>query len=264
MQISILGAGWLGKPLAMALHSQGHRLKVSKRQDMTPFDPAIPIYPYDLYTSPPSAIVPFENSELVIINIPGGRKSTDLSDYTGAMCDLVSRLKQQGCQHLLHVSSTSVYGECTGIVTEDTQVQPATPSAEANLAIEQHCRHVFTNGATILRLAGLVDHQRHPVNFLAGKRLTNGQQAVNLIHKDDVITAISAVIQRRLWGNTLHLCSTEHPTRKDYYQWAAKQKGLPLPEFDQQYNQTGRQIDAQATLGTLGITLAYPSPYAMI
>ena len=134
------------------------------------------------------------------------------------------------------------------------------------MQIEQAIFEHLAQRACVIRLAGLVGKSRHPAKYLAGRKgLPNGQQAVNLVHQHDVINAIQQIIHLQLWGQTLHLCSAEHPSRKDYYCWAATKLGLALPEFiTEEDSDSGKKIDARQSLEKLGLNLLYPSPFDML
>ncbi|MFT6777341.1 MAG: hypothetical protein ACJAV1_001258 [Paraglaciecola sp.] len=88
---------------------------------------------------------------------------------------------------------------------------------------------------------------------------------VNLVHQHDVIHSIECIIKNAVWGQTLVLSASKHPTRKDYYKWAAEQLNLAAPAFIEEIGQpSGKLIDAGKSLDILGIFLKYPSPYDML
>ncbi|MEI8649805.1 hypothetical protein P4S73_21085 [Paraglaciecola sp. Hal342] len=92
-----------------------------------------------------------------------------------------------------------------------------------------------------------------------------GSQKINLVHQRDVINAIEKIILNDAWGETLLLSSTEHPTRKVYYCWAAKQLNLIPPTFSaEEQEQPGKHLNPEYTLRKLSLSLAYPSPYDML
>ena len=259
MHISVIGAGWLGTPLALHLAQHGHTLNVTKRHDGM-LNKDIKAHAFDWTLERSWLNLAFaQHSDVCVLNIPGGRRSQDLSDYTAAMQRLVQHLRDLGCKHLLFISSTSVYGEASGRIIETTEPKPLTASARANLTIEHAVKDIYAAQATVLRLAGLVGHDRHPVVHLAGKEVDDANSPVNLIHQADVIHAISRIIDTGLWGETLHLCCEKHPTREEYYTACARQRGLAIPTFTQ-HQQATRWIDASQTLATLGLTPQFPDP----
>jgi nucleoside-diphosphate-sugar epimerase len=158
-----------------------------------------------------------------------------------------------------------VYGEdISGDVIETTAISPDTGSARANAAIETHIRSHYSNPYTILRLAGLVGPDRHPIASLQGRQLSDADRPVNLVHVDDVVRALERLHVLGGKSNTLHLCCREHPSRQDYYTLAALQRGLTPPTFSSSHhNHVGKRINADMTWQYLQLEPAYPSPFSM-
>lgn len=74
---------------------------------------------------------------------------------------------------------------------------------------------------TILRLSGLVGYSRHPGNFFAnGKLVQHADVPVNLIHRDDCIGIIAAIINQDEWGEVFNACADTHPTKRIFYSHA--------------------------------------------
>ncbi len=271
MQIGICGAGWLGLPLALHLKNQGHSIVATKRQ----------LVDAELLSSKGITGVPFTiadslssktlsglfASQVICLNIAPGRKSLDPKQYVSDMCNFIDHAHKCGVKNLIFISTSAVYGEDTRTVYEYSSIAPVTESAKAHIAIERHLNQVYGKDSCILRLSGLVGENRHPARTLAGKKaMENGQRKVNLIHQDDVVRAITAVIDKVTYGLTLHLAAPHHPSRQEYYQAAANILELAPPEFTpvKDANKVGKQINCDLTLETLDISLSYPSPMDMI
>ncbi|MGS2722021.1 NAD-dependent epimerase/dehydratase family protein [Paraglaciecola aestuariivivens] len=267
--ISVIGCGWLGLPLARKLQSAGHTIVAScttqaKAEQLN--KQGIHTLVYDIAQQPNQAkLAPLFNSDTLILNIPFGRRQPSNLNFIRQINQLLSYAVTQKINKVLFISSSSVYGEPNGIVTEACVPQPQTESAKANLAIENLVKQTFSQHC-ILRLAGLVGTDRHPVNYLAGKKqLKQAHKVVNLVHQTDVIQAVLQIIHQGLWSDTLHLSANHHPSRQDYYTLAAKRLGLALPEFSSDSkNETGKTIDASESLAKLNMSLAYPSPLDML
>lgn len=263
--ISIIGAGWLGMALARQLQQKGHNIVLAKRQqaDVT----ALLNQGWQAETFTLGEDIPFALcANTAVVNIPPKRRTVNPSEFTKHMCALFDTLIENGTQHIIFISTTSVYGEQQGKLDQDSDTKPTTDSGKAHLHIEQHLLKTYPIHASVLRLAGLVGGERHPIKSLSGKtNLSKPTQCVNLVHRTDVISAINAIIEKQIWGETLVLCSAQHPTRKDYYTWAAEQLSLVAPTFLQEdLKAPAKQIDSTKTLAKLGIKLAFPSPYDMI
>ena len=186
-----------------------------------------------------------------------------------ARCAAATVAQERIRRALVDTDIKRVASPCRGIGrirTEHTQPDPQTQSGQINLAVEALVKESFTSRSTIIRAAGLVGKDRHPANYLAGKiGLLNPDNVVNLIHQDDVICAIKTVIERDIWGQTLHLSALEHPTRAQYYTWAAENLGLSAPIFTHGTGVAlGKKIDATRSLQLMGLSLKYPSPFDML
>lgn len=266
-KVVIIGAGWLGLPLAKSLVQKGYQVLATKRdesacQTISELE-GITAVPYQLGTPLPDELC---KADIYVINIAGGRQGIDKAHFSADMQVLLQACSMHAA-NVLFVSTTSVYGERQRIIDEQSPPEPITDSAIAHVDIENWLRKHDQQRATILRLAGLVGEDRHPVYHLAGQQgITAANKVVNLVHREDVIAAIETILEQRYWGHTLHLCSTEHPTRKDYYTWAAEQLHLEAPVFfdESQQEPAGKRIDASQSLQKLGLRLKYASPYMMI
>ncbi len=262
----ICGCGWLGKYVARQLTTTA-TLSGTTRDEHKASDlraRGIDAYRYSLGEDP-SHLLDNTRDATVLLNIPAGRRQTDLTEYQQQMCDLVDAFAKQPIRHLIFISTTSVYGdEVNGPVTEQSPVAPDTASAKANLTIEEHIRSTLPERYTILRLAGLTGPDRHPIHMLAGRSLDKGNKPINLIHIKDVSNAIEVLFNKGPAQRTLHLCSALHPKRGDYYSACAKKRHLPLPAFqDTDKPASGKIIDATATLAYLDLTLVIPDPADM-
>lgn len=270
MKIAIIACGWLGQPLAQQLLKDGHSVvatcrSAAKQQELQNL--GLTTHLFNLGDNLHSAMMQkVLQADLLILNIPPGGKHIQAEFFTHHMCALVQAAKSHGTQRLLFISTTAVYGEVQGEIFEHVLCQPATLSAKAHLKIEQQVLGIFGKQASVLRLAGLVGHDRHPAKYLAARSaVSQGSQGVNLVHQLDVISAIQAIIQHKYYGVIFHLSAHEHPSRQDYYSWACTKLGLQVPEFDIEITPNhGKLINAQWTCQQLKLQLKYPSPYDML
>lgn len=268
MKVAVIGAGWLGSCLAEKLKSTGKTVFVSKRTredaEKVTFK-GIDAFPYLLGDK--ELPDPLSGCDVYVINIGVGRSRFDKDVFQQQMNDLCKQCLDDKHKQLIFVSTTSVYGERVREIKEDSEVEPISASAKAHVAIEDFLVENYASQCTILRLAGLISEDRHPVVHFEGKKdITQAHRMVNLVHRDDAISAIEKIIEKKLWGRLFHLCSIEHPTRRDYYCWAAEQLELVPPEFLDNSEQpaTGKKVDATDTIAALDLELKYESPYKMI
>ena len=270
VQIAIIGCGWLGLPLGLSLQKSGHRIVATVRSEAGCAkirSLGITCLQFELGdTLTNEKFVPIFNSDLLILNIPVGRNTTSSEKFSANMGGLLRQAADSNIKQVIFVSTTSVYGDQDTIISEKSPTIPSTQSGKINLAIEQLVQQYFAKQACIIRPVGLVGEDRHPAHFLAGKtKLAAPNKLVNLIHQHDVIQCIESIIKNETWGHILVLSASEHPTRKDYYTWAAKHLNLTAPSFVEEQGQpSGKLIDASKSLAILSINLKYPSPYDML
>lgn len=270
MQVAVVGCGWLGLPLTLSLQKRGHNVMATCRSQQKAAELnklGINTFRFELGDSlTDKRLAGLFTSEVLVLNIPAGRKNAKPEYFTQHMQALIKHAATSSIQNVIFVSTTSVYGEKSGIYTEQSATSPSTLSGHINLTVETLVGQYFPDCSTIIRPAGLVGKDRHPVNYLSGKvNLSNPDRVVNLIHQEDVVCAIQTVIEKELWGETLHLSALEHPSRSDYYTWAAQQLGLSPPSFVTSTGAAlGKKIDASRSLQTLGLLLKYPTPFDML
>lgn len=207
------------------------------------------------------------SNRCAVLNIPAGRKKPADEAFAPSMVAIAKTLLNGGVTRLIFISTTSVYGAQQGIINEQTPTAPNTTSGEYHCVIEQQLLQLKDPRVTIIRLAGLVGPDRHPITFLSAKHLDRGEESVNLVHVKDVVNALHTLIQMPVdtpLPPLLHLCSLAHPRRDEYYTWAAKQRQLAQPVFSASHHHGGKQIDAQQSWQALGLTPNYVSPYDML
>lgn len=265
--VSVCGCGWLGAPLANTLQSAGLAVTGSKRSEESIRQSGLEhicLVPFDIFDPKcySQSHVLFD-SDVLVINVPPGRRTVEGQHFANAVKAVVDSAKAGNVKQLIFVSTTSVYGSVNGKVTEQSCCMPDTNSALAHREIETYVLEQFPRTGVVLRLSGLVGEERHPARYLAGREgISSGRDPVNLIHRDDCINAIWAIIAQQRGGEIFHLSATAHPSRADFYAWAADKMQLPAPHFVDEGGE-GKWIDPTHTLQTLGITLSYPSPFSM-
>ncbi len=119
-----------------------------------------------------------------------------------------------------------------GEVDERTSVQPLTQSAKHLVAVEEKFMSDVTLQTTVIRFGGLIGENRHPVNMLSGRQgLKNGNEAVNLIHRNDCIHMILTIIRNGWWNEIFNGVYPDHPKKVDYYTSEAQKRGLQPPGY---------------------------------
>ena len=266
--VAIVGLGWLGLPLALHLKELGWCVKGSKQ---SPDDAqklhqlGIETYPFSLSDEMkrlPDHIRPLFNVDALIITLPPSRFSSQ--QYCEYLAFLTNQAKKQGVQHLIFTSSTSVFPNISGQFDESSQLSAETEMGKTLIQAEQYLFQSGISHCDILRLAGLIGKQRHPVKFLAGKHNLKGYSPVNLVHLEDCIQAITALLMNPNGLRTYHLCAPIHPTRAEYYTKAAVFYDLSIPQFECSDSDPKRIIMADKICRDLGFAYRYPNPDDML
>ncbi|SJZ56468.1 NAD-dependent epimerase/dehydratase family protein [Photobacterium toruni] len=264
MKVSICGCGWLGLPLALSLKSQAIDVWGSKTTiegvnilQQQGIKGCLLTLPFIERVN--SEIEQFLATDVLIIAIPPGRKNLDPHAHIEKVMSLATAAKQVGCQRVIFISTTSVYDSLQGEVLETTPVSPNSASGKLHYALEQQLRQQWQQQLTVLRLSGLIGPRRHPVTFLSGRQqLSGGKQPVNLVHLDDCIHAISAIICQSPSMSVMHLAASTHPCREQYYTEMAIKSQLPLPEFiANDNNMDGKIVNSNQTLTELDMTMQH-------
>ena len=252
-KVAIVGLGWLGMPLARALAGRGWQVSGSKTtEDGVRAARASGINACKLTLDPEPHCDKDDLADLLavdalVVTLPASRTAENSQQYVYAVQNIVDSALARKVKHIIFTSSTSVYGDAEGEVDEQSPLHPVTPAGRSLVQLEQWLHDLPGTSVDILRLAGLVGPGRHPGRFLAGKTgLSRGQQGVNLVHLDDVITAIIVLLENPASGRVYNLCAPQHPAREQYYPRLARQAGWVAPEFlPQQGTSDGKIVATQ-------------------
>lgn len=264
--ISILGCGWLGLPLAERLLSLGYTVKGSTTQEeKLAILQEKGISPYLLHFSPEINAdhePGFFESDTLVLNIPPSRKQADIASmYPKQIAEVLKQAKAKSVKNILFVSSTSVYPNLNRAVREADAGGDISTSGKTLLEVEEMLQMRQGFRVTILRLCGLYDERRNPGRFLAGRSLnSNGQDCVNLIHREDCVEIIIKLLEKDLWGEVFNACSDEHPAKATFYPLAATKLGLEPPSFSSDAPRAYKIIDSCKLKDQLGYTFQYPDP----
>lgn len=169
----------------------------------------------------------------------GFDRTSQVSKRTVYVDGLINVLRAVGstCQRFVYVSSTSVYGQDSGELVDESS--PTAP-IEENGCICRDAEAVVRQAksdAIVLRLAGIYGPGRllaRVEQFRRGERLTGNPEAwLNLIHVDDAVRAVLAAETRGIPGTTYLVCDDRPLLRREYYTTLAEQVGAPPPQFEE-------------------------------
>ena len=260
-QISILGCGWLGLPLAKSLLEKGFSVKGSTTSlEKIPIieDAGIEAFQIELSeTEIKGEIDSFlATSEILIIDIPPKLRGVSSENFVKKIQNLIPFIEKSKIEKVVFISSTSVYADDSSTalrVTESVKPNPDSESGKQLAQVENLLQNNSNFETTVIRFGGLIGEDRHPIHFLAGrKNIENPEAPINLIHQTDCIEIIQTIIRQNCFGETFNGVAPFHPTRKEYYTQKALELNLPLPEFDQTKSSIGKIILSNKVENTLG------------
>ena len=239
-QVSIIGCGWLGFPLAQLLIKKGFKVKgTTTSESKLPNLGSHQIEAFYLKIAPHGVLGDIKNSlsksDVVVLNIPPGLRKDPNQDYVAMIKNIIPDIEISGIKKVLFIGSTSVYADDPDFpeITEKTIPNPNTESGRQLLQTEQLLQKNENFKTTIVRFSGLFGNERHPAKQLSGRTfLRNAYAPVNLVHLADAVSILFAIIEQNVFGETFNVSTTPHPDKESYYTLACKSMGLPLPKYD--------------------------------
>lgn len=241
MKIGVIGLGWLGKAIASQLKNNGFDVWGTYRTNQPDFQPS-----FQLDTDLPEA------THLVLC-FPPSRSTNFPNEVEAIVRRFPSELK------VILISSTSVYSD-ENDVCDESMSSSAYNLENQNYLAEQKLAELLGENLTVIRMAGLVGGNRFPVVFMSqsGKEYA-GKDQVNLIHQVDAVNLIQFVLEKDEFGKTINGCSSEHPSKKEYYSWMAEKLQINAPKFSD--STSAKKIISNNLSKELGFVYSYSSPF---
>lgn len=248
--IAIAGLGWLGMPLAQKLMTLGYRIKgsvTSVKKATILQAKGIDAYPVhiteDGVVGSPQGLL--KDANVLVIMIPPGLRGNSGSNYVLKMSHFFKEVQASAVSEIIFISSTSVYEDLQGLVTERDLPMPEHDAGRQLFQVEQLFFNAPGLQTSIVRFGGLFGGSRQPVKFLASRKdLTGGSAPVNLIHRDDCIGIISEIIKLEIFGKIFNAVHPSHPLKKEYYVAKAKELSLESPQYAKDEKVTYKQVDS--------------------
>ncbi|MFA0961479.1 SDR family oxidoreductase [Roseivirga sp. BDSF3-8] len=262
--VSILGCGWVGLPLAELLISRGYFVRGSTTSsEKIQLLSAKGIEPYllDIH-NPPADSSGFYDCDILIVSVPPSlRKGVAGDDYVEAMTRAARQALKDKARQVVMISSTGVYPDTNGKVTEETPTATDDRSQVLYRA-EEAWRNAFPERSIILRSAGLMGANRIPGKYFTGKKgLTTGQVPVNYIHRRDLVNILAKFCEGDCcFPGTFNAVAPEHPTRKEVYLRNSEQFGFEKPEFNADGRSDYKVVNGDKLRDELTYTFEYPDP----
>lgn len=266
MELLIVGCGYLGQRVARALFRESPKIFATTRSSEN--DVMLRhmfVRPIRADVLVPESLEDLPEVDAVLYSVGLDRKAghSMREVYVKGPQNVLRALP--GSPHVVHISSTSVYGQTDGEeVDEASATEPKEESGKIVLDAERVVRELRPD-ATILRFAGIYGPGRllRSADLRAGAPLRiNTEKWLNLIHVDDGVEAVIAALKMPQKGQTFNV-SDGHPVRRrDFYHEVARLIQAPTPRFEPEpapsASEPNRRILNRRMREVLRVQLRYP------
>ena len=241
MRVLIVGCGYVGLPLGAELARQGHEVFGLRRSAQAVDElKSAGIQPLLADIAKPEQLKKLPRDFDWVVNCVaagGGGAENYRQIYLEGTRNLIEWLAGSPPKNFVYTSSTSVYGQNDGsVVTEKSPAAPEVDTAKVlveteNILMAAEAERQFP--AVILRVAGIYGPERgHSFKqFLRGEARIEGDGArfLNMIHRDDVVGCIIAVLKNGRPGEIYNAVDDAPVSHLDFFKWLADELKKPLP-----------------------------------
>ncbi|WP_261815486.1 NAD(P)H-binding protein [Vibrio gallicus] len=257
----IIGAGWLGRPLALFLSKRSSIVHVTNQSlsgvsssrdlGLKAHHLSLPVDDIALLSQ---FLIQHQVTTIVGCITPGFRKTLDLASvdwdsYAHKWQQICQGATQAGVDKLVMISSSAVYPSTEGSMCESDasyllamHSQDFSHKSKALLKAEQQ---VINSGLdyVVIRCSGLVNQQRHPSRFVQRLKSVSRKAPANMLHQQDAIGLISFAIDK-LSRQIINASTPNTCSKAEFYQAAlnAVQSSVILPEI---VDTPDKHIDSQ-------------------
>lgn len=236
----IVGAGWLGTPLAQALLVEGHDVVITRRSQArlderpsTIANAALLDLNDENAAQKLDEIIQSNHIERIVGAFPPGFRRGSGREYTQQWSTLVKAAKQHAIEKLVMISSTTVYPNLPTEMKEESaslalaQTHPNfSDNAKIMLEAEQSVIDSGINYA-ILRCSGLIGPDRHPARFAMRLKQVSRKAPANMLHQSDAVAVVQFALDHL--SNQIINVTTPHTVSKaEFYQAAITKSGAEI------------------------------------
>jgi len=272
MRVLIVGCGYVGLPLGAELVRRGHQVwGVRRSQEAQAKLSSAGITPLLADISVPESIEGLPGGwDWVVhcVSASGGSPEDYRRTYLEGTRNLLNRLRLEPPKRFIYTSSTGVYGQNDGFTVDETSA--TVPEAETAKVLVQTEQLVLKAEVSpvILRLAGIYGPGRGYwlKSFLSGEaRIEDrGERILNMVHRDDVIGAMIAALERGRPGEVYNVADDEPVSQLALFEWLAKHLGSPLPPLASKHTErkrasTNKRVSNRKLRQELGYQLKFPT-----
>jgi len=277
MRVLIVGCGYVGLALGAELARRGHEV-FGVRRAPDPLELAeygIAPVTADITRRDELAKLPTACEWLVntVSSVKGGMDEYR-AIYLEATRNLVDWLSSQHLRRYVYTSSTSVYAQTDGSwVDERSLTEPKSETSRVLVETEGLLldrARTLNFPAVILRSAGIYGPERGVPfrQYLQGEAQIsgNGERFMNMIHRDDLVGAIIAALERGQPGEIYNVTDNEPITQLDFFRWLSETLHRPIPPFvsgkenvTRKRGLTNKRVSNRKLRLALGYEFKYPT-----
>ena len=278
MKCLIIGCGYVGLPLGAELVRLGHEVAGLRRQASAENElKAAGIRPLVGDVTRPESLARLPHAFDWVVNCVasgGGTAEEYRRIYLQGTRHLMEWLSATPPQKFVYTGSTSVYGQTDGSPVKETS--PTEPVVETAKVLRETEKLLLTAAgerkfpAVILRVAGIYGPDRGHAfkQFLKNEARIegDGSRFLNMIHRDDLIGCLIAVLKSGRAGEIYNTVDDEPVTQANFFQWLAEELGKappPMvpenPEADRKRGVTNKRVSNRKLKMELGHQFKYPN-----
>jgi nucleoside-diphosphate-sugar epimerase len=278
MKCLIVGCGYVGLPLGAELVRLGHEVAGLRRQASAENElKAARIRPLIGDVTRPESLARLPHAFDWVVNCVasgGGTAEEYRRIYLQGTRHLMEWLSATPPQKFVYTGSTSVYGQTDGSPVKETS--PTEPVVETAKVLRETEKLLLTAAgerkfpAVILRVAGIYGPDRGHAfkQFLKNEARIegDGSRFLNMIHRDDLIGCLIAVLKSGRPGEIYNTVDDEPVTQANFFQWLAEELGReppPMvpenPEADRKRGVTNKRVSNRKLKMELGHQFKYPN-----
>ena len=271
-KVLIIGCGYVGSAVGKALASDGAGVRgTTTSRDRMDEIAAFGIEPLLLEVNSQSQVCEAAcGCDAVYLCVGAGRSRTYKDVYIPGAQSVSEAIKSGDLRRVIHTSSTGGYAQDDGQwVDEDSDTNPASDNGKVlveaeTILLDRTIDAVAKGEATVsvVRLGGIYGPGRELEGFVrraAGTTRSDGDRFVNLVHLDDICTALAGLLGVDHHG-VLNLCDDKPVTRRVFYDTILKQHEWPAVTWSAgDGGALGKRVSSERIKKLLDFDLKHPA-----
>lgn len=266
MKILIIGAGWLGFPLANQLLAHGHSVTIS-RTNHTRLE-SIPSHAHDAIIvdlNLPNTLsnIP-DDTDIIIGCFPPGFRKGNGARYAEQWTLLSQYAASKPIKKLIMVSSTTVYPTKPELMREESatyELASTGPLFSENAKIMLKAEQSVIDSSidyAIIRCSGLFGPDRHPSRFVSKLKQVSRSAPANMLHLDDAINILEFSINH-IVNDTVNATTPNSIDKALFYKSACQSaRAMEASAFPPIVDIPDKEVSSDKLIA-LGYTFTYSS-----